>query len=158
MDDDDDSSRDYRDSKRLSCTCLEREEYKRDERLVLDLCGNDHCDPDDQMTEVDRRRLTRSYVTTSNKKVSRSGLCVEPYDVWYGITDMRSVRIVWTITRSILTLRKLDRALRDVSLRCSDEILPFVWRLSRSCANSQIVHRREEIRRFHVDHVMLITT
>ena len=28
------------------CTNLEREEYVRDERLVLDLCGNGHCDPD----------------------------------------------------------------------------------------------------------------
>ena len=25
---------------------LEGEEYVRDERLVLDLCGNGHCDPD----------------------------------------------------------------------------------------------------------------
>ena len=27
-------------------TYLEREENVRDERLVLDLCGNGHCDPD----------------------------------------------------------------------------------------------------------------
>ena len=32
-------------SKILPCTNLEREEYVRDERLVLDLCGNGHCDP-----------------------------------------------------------------------------------------------------------------
>ena len=25
---------------------LPREQYVRDERLVLDLCGNSHCDPD----------------------------------------------------------------------------------------------------------------
>ena len=41
-----DSSRGCRGSKRLPCTNLEREEYMRDERLVLDLCGNGHCDPD----------------------------------------------------------------------------------------------------------------
>ena len=35
-----------RGSKRLPCTNLEREEHVRDERLVLDLCGNGHCDPD----------------------------------------------------------------------------------------------------------------
>ena len=33
-------------SKRLPSTKLEREEYVRDERLVLDLCGNGHCEPD----------------------------------------------------------------------------------------------------------------
>ena len=68
----------------------------RDERLVLDLCGNGHCDPDGvvragpfanpigQMTEVGRRRPTlvlRNYVQWKMKlkhheKVSRSGLCV----------------------------------------------------------------------------------
>ena len=36
-----------RGSKRLPCTNLEREEHVRDERLVLDLCGNGHCDSDD---------------------------------------------------------------------------------------------------------------
>ena len=30
----------------MPCTNLEREEHVRDERLVLDLCGNGHCDPD----------------------------------------------------------------------------------------------------------------
>ena len=33
-------------SKRLPCTNLEREEFVRDERLFLDLCGHGHCDPD----------------------------------------------------------------------------------------------------------------
>ena len=33
-------------AKSLPCTNLEREEHVRDERLVLDLCGNGHCDPD----------------------------------------------------------------------------------------------------------------
>ena len=33
-------------SKILPCTYLELEEFVRDERLVLDLCGNGHCDPD----------------------------------------------------------------------------------------------------------------
>ena len=35
-----------RGSKRLPCTNLEREEHVRDERLVLDLCENGHCDLD----------------------------------------------------------------------------------------------------------------
>ena len=33
-------------SKRLSCVNLEREEDMRDERLVPELCGNGHRDPD----------------------------------------------------------------------------------------------------------------
>ena len=33
-------------AKILPCTDMEREEHVRDERLVLDLCGNGHCDPD----------------------------------------------------------------------------------------------------------------
>ena len=41
-----DSLRGCRGSKRLPCTNLEREEHVRDERLVLDLCGNGRCDPD----------------------------------------------------------------------------------------------------------------
>ena len=35
-----------RDDKRLPCIDLEREEHVRDEWLVLDLCGNGHCDAD----------------------------------------------------------------------------------------------------------------
>ena len=35
-----------RGSRRLPCIDLEREEHVRDEWLVLDLCGNGHCDPD----------------------------------------------------------------------------------------------------------------
>ena len=46
MDGGGDSSRGCRGSKRLPCTNLEREEYVRDERLVQDLCGTGHCDPD----------------------------------------------------------------------------------------------------------------
>ena len=45
MDGGGDSLHDCRGSKRLPCTNLEREECVRDERLVLDLCGNGHCDP-----------------------------------------------------------------------------------------------------------------
>ena len=45
MDGGGDSPRGCRGSKRLPCTNLEREEFVRDERLVLDLCGNGHCDP-----------------------------------------------------------------------------------------------------------------
>ena len=41
-----DSPRGCRGSKRLSCIDLGREEHVRDEWLVLDLCGNGHCDPD----------------------------------------------------------------------------------------------------------------
>ena len=40
MDGGGDSLRGCRSSKRLPCTNLEREEHVRDERLVLDLCGN----------------------------------------------------------------------------------------------------------------------
>ena len=40
------SLRGCRGSKRLPCTNLEREEFVRDERMVLDLCGNGHCGPD----------------------------------------------------------------------------------------------------------------
>ena len=65
--------------KRLPCTNLEREENVRDERLVLDLCGNGHCDPDGvaggpfanpigQMTEVGRRRPTECCATMFNGK------------------------------------------------------------------------------------------
>ena len=63
-----DSRRGCRGSKRLPCTDLEREEHVRDEWLVLDLCGNGHCDPDGvvrclripfQTTVVGRRRPTR---------------------------------------------------------------------------------------------------
>ena len=43
MDGGGDSPRGCRGSKRLLCTILEREEYVR---LVLDLRGNGHCDPD----------------------------------------------------------------------------------------------------------------
>ena len=46
MDGGDDSPRGCRGSKRLPCIDLEREEHVRDEWLVLDLCGNGHCDPD----------------------------------------------------------------------------------------------------------------
>ena len=46
MDGGGDSHRGCRGSKRLPCTNLEREEYVTDERLVLDLCGNGHIDPD----------------------------------------------------------------------------------------------------------------
>ena len=46
MDGGGDSPRGCRGSKRLPCTSLEREEHVRDEWLVLDLCGNGHCDPD----------------------------------------------------------------------------------------------------------------
>ena len=46
MDGGGDSPRGCRSSKRLPCTNLEREEYVRDERLVLDLCGKGHCDYD----------------------------------------------------------------------------------------------------------------
>ena len=46
MDGGGDSPRGSRGSKILPCTNLEREEYVRDEWLVLDLCGNGHCDPD----------------------------------------------------------------------------------------------------------------
>ena len=46
MDGGDDSPRCCRDSKILPCTDLKREEYVRDERLVLDLCGIGHCDLD----------------------------------------------------------------------------------------------------------------
>ena len=46
MDSGGDSPRGCRGSKRLPCTNLEREEHLRDEWLVLDLCGNGHCDPD----------------------------------------------------------------------------------------------------------------
>ena len=46
MDGGGDSHRGCRSSKRLPCTNLEREEHVRDELLVLDLCGNGHCDPD----------------------------------------------------------------------------------------------------------------
>ena len=66
MDGGGDSPSGCRGSKRLPCTNLEREELVRVELLVLDLCGNGHCDPDGvvgpfvnpigQMTEVGRRR------------------------------------------------------------------------------------------------------
>ena len=46
MDGGGDSHRGCRGSKSLPCTNLEREEHVRDEWLVLDLCGNGHCDPD----------------------------------------------------------------------------------------------------------------
>ena len=41
-----DGGRGCRGSKRVPCADLELEEHVRDERLVLDLCGNGHCDPD----------------------------------------------------------------------------------------------------------------
>ena len=46
MDGGNDSPRGCRGRKRLPCIDLEREEYLRDEWLVLDLCGSCHCDPD----------------------------------------------------------------------------------------------------------------
>ena len=46
MDGGGDSPYGCRGSKILPCTDLEREEHVRDERLVLDLCGNGHCGPD----------------------------------------------------------------------------------------------------------------
>ena len=70
MDGGDDSPRGCRGSNRLPCIDLEREEHVRDEWLVLDLCGNGHCDPDGivrrtvcesdfQTTVVGRRRPTK---------------------------------------------------------------------------------------------------
>ena len=53
------SHRGCRGSKRLPCTDLEREEHVRDEWLVLDLCGNGHCDPDG----VVRRTVCESHFT-----------------------------------------------------------------------------------------------
>ena len=46
MDGGDDGSPRSRGSERLPRIDLEREERARDERLVLDLCGNGHRDPD----------------------------------------------------------------------------------------------------------------
>ena len=46
MDGGGDTPRGCRGSNGLPCTNLEREEFVRDDRLVLDLCGNGHCDPD----------------------------------------------------------------------------------------------------------------
>ena len=53
------SHRACRGSKILPCTDLEREEHVRDEWLVLDLCGNGHCDPDG----VVRRTVCESHFT-----------------------------------------------------------------------------------------------
>ena len=97
----------------------------RDERLVLDLCGNGHCDPDGvvgptvceshgQMTEVGRRRPTRMLHNYVQRKMSSSIMRrnPDPDSAWTllrvmrncGIADMRSARIVWTAARSILSV------------------------------------------------------
>ena len=46
MDDNNDSPNDYKSNKRLPCIDLGHEEHVQDGWLVLDLCGNGHCDPD----------------------------------------------------------------------------------------------------------------
>ena len=78
-----DSHRGCRGSKRLPCTCPEREEYVRDERLVLDLCGKvivilmvlsgrPFANSTGQMTEVGRRRPTRMLRNYVQWKMSSS--------------------------------------------------------------------------------------
>ena len=39
-----------------------------------------------------------------HEKVSRSGVCVEPYYVCCGIAGTRSARIVWTAARPVLSV------------------------------------------------------
>ena len=99
----------------------------RDERLVLDLCGDGHCDPDgvvgrtvcgshlsdecsrQKETDENAAQATSSGRMSSSivRRYSRSRLCVESLlrvmrnD---GIADMRSARIVWTAPRSNLSV------------------------------------------------------
>ena len=82
MDGGGDSPRGCRGSKRLPCTCLEREEYVRDERLVLVilmvLSGRSFANSIGQMTEVGRRRPTRMLRNYVQWKMSSSIMRVYP--------------------------------------------------------------------------------
>ena len=105
MDGGGDSHRGCRGSKRLPCTSLEREEHVRDERLVLDLCGNGYCDPDGvagptvcnpigQMTEVGRRRPTRMLRNYFQWKMSSCFMrCPDPDSAWNRIANDEELRI-----------------------------------------------------------------
>ena len=122
----------------------------------MDTCREHHIEKryvGDLLVQV--RRRTTWQTTYDPDNGWWSGLHVESYFVWYGIVELR----IWDLQESFGRQRdqsclceKLDQILRDDSLRCSDEILFFVSRLSRSWANSQIVHRREKLQRFHFDH------
>ena len=94
------------------------EPYVRDERLVLDLCGSSHCDPDGvvgrpfvnpigQMTEVGKKRPMRMLRDCIQWKMSSSHIWTLRETLLRvkrncGIADMRSARIVWTAAPSIL--------------------------------------------------------
>ena len=94
----DDSPRGCRGSKRLQCIDLEREEHVRDEWLILDLCGNGHCDLDgvvnpisvdfSRQRETDENAAWRRPMKNELKrheKVFISGLCVELCCEWCGL-------------------------------------------------------------------------
>ena len=97
---------------------LEREEYVRDERLVLDLCGDGRCGPDGvvgrTVCESHRRRPTRMLRNYVQWKMSSSIMRRYPDRTLrgtllrvmrnYGIAELRSARIVWTAARSILSV------------------------------------------------------
>ena len=104
MDGGDDSPRGCRGrgNKILPCTDLEREEHVRDERLVLDLCGNiailtvlsdgsfanpisDDCSRQKETDENAAWRCPMKNEFKHYEKVFRSGLCVEPCCEWCGL-------------------------------------------------------------------------